>query len=80
MRGACRPWAYARLSSMAAPDSRLSAAGRGQIPGMLEIQIPLLQEEKVRWSRFFATIASKHSLIQVFADELPTPTAEWQRN
>jgi hypothetical protein len=59
-----------------APDSRLSAAGRGQIPGMLEIQIPLLQEENVRWSLFFATIASKHSRIRVFADELPTPTAE----
>jgi hypothetical protein len=43
---------------------------------MLEIQFPLLREEKAGWSFFFATIASKHSLIQVFADELPTPTAE----
>jgi hypothetical protein len=29
-----------------APDSRLSAARRGQIPGLLEIQIPLLSGKK----------------------------------
>jgi hypothetical protein len=29
-----------------APDSRLSAARRGQVPGLLEIQIPLLSGRK----------------------------------
>jgi hypothetical protein len=40
-------------------SSRLSAARRGQIPGLLEIQIPLLMGRKNPTQPSFAKIVSK---------------------
>jgi hypothetical protein len=46
MPGAWRPWAYARFSSMPRSPQPALAARRGQIPGLFEIQIPLLSGRK----------------------------------
>ena len=62
---------------MPVPESQLSAARRGQIPGLLETQTPLLMGEKSPMQPSLAEIASKTFAVSWICSK---NCRRWQRN